>query len=66
MNIVVSVVHFVVKVPNLVQIIVTIYRVQGYQVHIVNPRWSPKSKMAAMKFSFDIFASFLESDRIQR
>ena len=38
MKIGVSIVHYVVKVPNLVQIIVTIYRVQGYKIPIVNPR----------------------------
>ena len=43
MTIGVSIVHFVIKVVNLVQIIVTIYRVQAYQVPIiVNPRWPPK------------------------
>ena len=34
--------YFVIKVPTLVQLIVTIYRVQAYQVPIVNPRWPPK------------------------
>ena len=42
MTIGVSIVHFVIKVPKLVQMIVTIYRVQAYQVPIVNPRWPPK------------------------
>ena len=48
----VSIVHFVIKAPKLVQIIVTIFLVQAYQVPIVNPKWQPKSKMAATKFSF--------------
>ena len=38
----VSIVHFVIKASELVKIIVTIYRVQAYQVPIVNPRWQPK------------------------
>ena len=44
MTIDVSIVHFVIKVPKLVQMIVTIYmyRVQAYQVPIDNPRWPPK------------------------
>ena len=37
-----SIVQFVIKVPTSIQMIVTIYRVQAYQVPIVNPRWSPK------------------------
>ena len=41
MTIGVSIVHFVIEVP-LVQMIVTIYRVQAYQVPIVNPRGPPK------------------------
>jgi len=52
MTIGVSIVHFVIKVPKLVQMIVTIYRVQAYQVPIFNPRWPQKSKMAATIFSF--------------
>ena len=44
MTIGVLIVHFVIKVPKLVQMIVTIYRVQSYQVPIVNPRWPPKSQ----------------------
>ena len=42
MTIGVSIVHFVIKVPKLVQMIVTIYRVQAYQIPIVNPRRPPK------------------------
>ena len=42
MTIGVSIVHFVIKVPKLVQMIVTIYRVLAYQVPTVNPRWPPK------------------------
>ena len=42
MTIGVSIVHFVIKVPKLVQMIVTIYRVQAYQVPIVNRRLPPK------------------------
>ena len=41
MTISVSIVHFVIKVPKLVQMIVTILRVNDYQVPIVNPRWPP-------------------------
>ena len=41
MKIGVSINHFVIKVPKLVQIIVTIYRLHAYQVPIVNPRWPP-------------------------
>ena len=43
MTIGISIVHFVIKVPKLVQMIVTIYRVQAYQVPIVNPRWPPRN-----------------------
>ena len=57
MTIGVSIVHFVIKVPTLVQMIVAIYRVQAYQVPIVNPRWLPKSKMAATNFFVDISTS---------
>ena len=42
MTIGVSIVHFVIKVPKFVQMNGTIYRVQNYQVPIVNPRWPPK------------------------
>ena len=42
MTIGVSIVHFVIKVPKLVQMIITIYWVQAYQVPIVNERWPPK------------------------
>ena len=43
MKIGVSINHFVIKVPKLVQImIVTIYRLQAYQVPIVNQRWPSK------------------------
>ena len=42
MTIGVSIVHFVIKVPKLVQMIVTIYRVQAYQVPVVNERWPQK------------------------
>ena len=38
MTIGVWIVHFVIKVAKLVQMIVTIYRVQAYQVSIVNPK----------------------------
>ena len=43
MKIGISIVHFVIKVPKLVQMIVTKYRVQAYQVPIENPRWPPKN-----------------------
>ena len=49
MTIGVLIVHFVIKVPKLVQMIII---VQAYQVPIVNRIWPPKSKMAATKFSF--------------
>ena len=55
MTIGVSIVHFVIKVPKLVQIIVSIDRVKAYQVPIINPRWPPKSKMAATKLIFFTF-----------
>ena len=45
MTIGVSIVHFVIKVPKWVQMIVTLYRIQAYlayQVPIVNPRLPPK------------------------
>ena len=42
MKIGVTIVQFVVKVPNLVQIIAAIYRVQGYKLPIVNLRWLRK------------------------
>ena len=57
MTIGVSIVHFVIKVPKLVQIIVTIYRVQAYQVPIINQRWPQKSNLAAKKVSFWTFQS---------
>ena len=48
----------------MVEIIGTIYRIQGYKVLIVNPRWPPKIQDGRHKFHFfDIFAAkFLESD----
>ena len=52
MKIGVSIVHCVIKVPKLVQMIVTIYRVQDYQVPVVIKDGHQKSKMAATKFSF--------------
>ena len=49
--------HFLIKVPKLVQMIVTLYRVQAYQVPIVNPRWSPKIQDGRHEIQFfDIFA----------
>ena len=42
MTIGVSIVQFVIKVTTLVQRIVTIYKVEAYQVPIVNPRWPEK------------------------
>ena len=68
MTIGVSIIHFVIKVPNLAQMIVTIYRVQDYQVPITNPWWPPKIQDGRKEFQFfDIFASwFLKSDRFQR
>ena len=52
MTIGVSIVHFVIKVPKLVQMIVTIYREQAYQVPIAIQDGRQKSKMAATKISF--------------
>ena len=43
MTIGVSIVHFGIKVSKLVKMIVTIYRVQAYQVPIVNQRWPPRN-----------------------
>ena len=55
------------KSPKLVQMIVSIYKEQGYKVPIVNPRWPPKIKDGRHDNQFlDIFASYLESDSIQR
>ena len=48
----VSIVHFVIKVPKLVQMIVTIYRVHAYQLPIVNPRWPPKIQDGRHKIQF--------------
>ena len=48
-------VHFVIKVPKLVQMIVTIYRVQAYQVPIVNPRWLPKIQDGCHEIPFQHF-----------
>ena len=51
MTIGVSIVHFVIKVPKLVQMIVTIlYRIQAYEVPIVNPRWPPKIQFTFLTF----------------
>ena len=44
MTIGVWIVHFVIKVPTLIQRIVSIYKVQAYLIPIVNPRWPPKIK----------------------
>ena len=58
MTIGVSIVHFVIKVPKLVQMIVTIYRVQAFKVPIVNTRWRPKIQDGRQKYSvFDISTS---------
>ena len=51
------IVHFVKKVPRLVQMIVTIYRVQAFQVPIVNPRWPPKIQDGRNDF-FNFFFTF--------
>ena len=52
-----SIVHFVIKAPKLVQMIVTIYRVHGKKNYqLSNPRWPPKIKMAAMALSFFTFS----------
>ena len=52
MTIGVSIVHFGIKVPKLVQMIVTTYRLQTFKVPIVNLRWPPKIQ------DLDIFASW--------
>ena len=52
MTIGVWIVHFVIKVLSLVQMIVTIYTVQAYQVPIVNPRWPPKSQVGRHEITF--------------
>ena len=48
----VSIVHFVEKVTNLVQVIVTIYRAQGYKEPIVNPRWPRKIQDSRHELNF--------------
>ena len=46
------------KVPQFVQMIITIYRVQDYQVRIINPRWPPKIQDGCQEIQFfDISAS---------
>ena len=52
MTIGVLIVHFVIKVQKLVQMIVTIYRLQAYQVPIVNPRWPPKFQDGRLEVQF--------------
>ena len=59
MTIDVSIVHFVIRVLKLVQMIVTIYRVQAYQVPIVNPKWPPKIQDERHEIQFfDISKSY--------
>jgi len=52
MTIGVSIIHFVIKVPKLVQMIVTMYRVQGYQVPIVKPRLPQKIQYCHHEIQF--------------
>ena len=52
MTIGVSNIHFVIKVPTFVQMIVTIYRVQAYQVPIANPRWPPEIEDGCHEIEF--------------
>ena len=52
MTIGVLIVHFVKKVPKFVQMIFTIYRVQAYQVTIVNSRWPPKIQDGSHEIQF--------------
>ena len=59
MKIGVSIVQFVVKVPNLVQIIAVIYREQCYKVPIVNPRW-PRKIQDGYKWE-QVFVAYYES-----
>ena len=52
----VSIVHFVIKVPKFIQMIVIIlYRVQAYQVPIVNPRWPPEIQDGCLEIHFLTF-----------
>ena len=62
MTIGVSIVHFVIKVPKLVQMIVTIYRVQAYQVPIFNPRWPPKILDGRHEIQFFYISTSDDSD----
>ena len=39
-------------VPKLVQMIVTIYRVQGYKVPMANPRWTRKIQDGRYEIQF--------------
>ena len=48
----VSIVHFVIKVPKLVQMIVTIHRVKPSQVTLANTRYSPKIHVGRHKIQF--------------
>ena len=50
-----SIVHFVIKAPTFVQITDSIYRVQGYKVPIVNPRWPPKIQDGRHEIQFFTF-----------
>ena len=52
MTIGVTIVQFVIKVPKLVQMIDTLYRVHAYQVPIVNQRCPPKIQDGRHEFFF--------------
>ena len=58
------IVHFVIKVKvrKLLQMIVTINRVQEYQVPIVKPRWSPKIQDGRYEIQLGIFFTFSPYD----
>ena len=47
-----SIVHFVIKAPKLVHMIVTKYRLQCYKEPIVNPRWPTKIQAGRHKIQF--------------
>ena len=61
MTIGLSIVHFVIKVPKLVQMIITIYRVEAYEVPIVNLTWPPKKPRWPPRFF--VFVEISKSDR---
>ena len=57
-----SIVDFEIKVPKLVQIIdTTVYRVQGYNVAIVNLRWPSKIQVGRHEIQVCLFFYILAS-----